>query len=123
MTLSKNNLLAKFYTFHYGDTLPRDLCNFFWKIILAFVLLPLTILGIWITPWINEEEGWVRFIVRTGLGITTGIALSYIGLTITAFTKDTTEGLIYVLVPILMLGAIWIIKNLAERKPKPSNGS
>lgn len=45
MQLSKTGKLAIFYRWSYGkstDQLPNNLCPYFWKLVLAFFLLPIT---------------------------------------------------------------------------------
>lgn len=41
MKLSKNSINARVYSFVYGNSLPTNLCPYFWKSLLALLLLPL----------------------------------------------------------------------------------
>lgn len=54
MEINKNNWHAKFYYWTYKNH-PNSLCPYFWKLILAFVLLPLTFVG-YLIPTFREDE-------------------------------------------------------------------
>jgi hypothetical protein len=46
MHLSKHNLITRFYMWTYGKTeeyLPKDFCSYFWSVLFATLILPLTI--------------------------------------------------------------------------------
>lgn len=48
MQLNTNGRLAQFYRWTYDRKCPNDLCTFFWKLLFATVVFPIT----WLTyPW------------------------------------------------------------------------
>lgn len=74
MKLNKNSIGVKIYQYVWGEDLPNNLCNYFWKSILAYMLVPLvTIFQIMyypasLIPVVKDEIGVDRFSERlTGL--------------------------------------------------------
>lgn len=70
MKLNKNSIGVKIYQYVWGEGLPNNLCNYFWKSILAYMLVPLvTIFQIMyypasLIPVVKDEMGGERFSER-----------------------------------------------------------
>ena len=59
MKVKRNSLHARFYKFMYcTNTLPLNLCPYFWKLVLAIVTLPLTVFSF---PFTNNRSFGDRF--------------------------------------------------------------
>ena len=61
MKLTKTSLITRFYMWTYGRTekeLPNNLCNYFWSLIAATLLLPLTI-------WSYPFQRFAKFRLRS----------------------------------------------------------
>lgn len=89
MNLSTNGIPARFYKWSYGatdGTLPRSLCPFFWKLILAILLLPVTLPTLpvqLIFPSLRDNDEWSlagRFFFVCLTAVTL-LAIGLIGLT------------------------------------------
>jgi uncharacterized membrane protein YuzA (DUF378 family) len=63
MKLNDHGLMARFYLWSYPSALPNNLCSYFWKLVAAIVLLPLT----WATFWINDDN--IPFPLRAIIGV------------------------------------------------------
>lgn len=80
MKLNKNSISTKLYQFVWGEDLPNNLCAFFWKNLLAYLLLPVvTLFSLMyypasLIPIVRRDFGDDRFSKRVD-GLTTVILL------------------------------------------------
>lgn len=79
MRLDYNGSLHKFYRWTYEDSCPRDLCTYFWKLVLATVSFPVTW---WSYPFKQQDYverlviGGIAWLCMVTLGYVIGTALS-----------------------------------------------
>lgn len=60
MKIKRNSLHARFYKFMYcTNTLPLNLCPYFWKLVLAIVTLPITVFSFF--PFVKNNYFEERF--------------------------------------------------------------
>ena len=70
MKLNKNSVGVKIYQYVWGEDLPNNLCNYFWKSVLAYPLIPLvTVLQLMyypasLIPLVKREMEGDRFSER-----------------------------------------------------------
>lgn len=134
MRLSKNSINARVYSFVYGNSLPTNLCPYFWKSLLALLLLPLVLVfQLFYYPlspikWFKEEISGDRFSERT-MGVCFMIVillLTGLGFFINDFFVDYVEGsfgfvmsLLGFACSVVIVGAtFWIVGGKLENKLK-----
>lgn len=112
MKLKRTGLLARFYEWSYGEDVPDNLCPYFWKIIAAVALFPLS----WATWWVPEKP---PFVVRVIMGAVLQLAgLFLMAALIGPFFGDWkwTIGLVVITVVVALVAAIHLI---ADRQTRP----
>jgi hypothetical protein len=102
MRLRLNSWHALFYKANYRG-LPMSLCTYFWKLVLAILLIPFTFIGLLVAP-IREEKSTVLNVCTTTILYLSVLAGYVIGNDLIEITDPTM--LQYLLLSLLGVGAM-----------------
>jgi hypothetical protein len=121
MKLDKNGKLARFYKWSYREVyLPTNFCSYFWALLLAAFLFPITWLSYPLDCWSLTERVWKSFCVFMGL---VGTAF-YISLWIESPFKTGAVTFLVLVALVLLIavigGGVWCLERWDSRQPKPT---
>jgi len=113
--LNKNSIFSKLYIETYlVDSLPKDFCTYFWKMLIAFVIIPFTFWHMLLRRFkpVDKESLTARII----LGIViNGMILVFILKPIASLQFAVTL-LFFAIVVSLLIGIIYLLAKIRNKK-------